>query len=551
MLLEIPIRVNEFGSKELFDALIACLVIQDPQRRKQLIKLLDKSIASNIASIESASDTVHSILEAFSGFPNKIDELLEAIKRLELESTEYKNLYDVIFKIAIEQQKQTIELDSGSTPNIFEELHIGVNNYNEIFENLWSEICPILDEINWIDIWKACFKFENLIKNNEIRIKSLCFTKNYNLLKQIFLDQYEPNVIIIELCRYLKSCNQKLELLLRNIQDIHELKDIYELSRNKIKSEQNNNEYVFCSPPILLIIVNRLGDGKGQDKWNVRGQFKTVDKQSEILISQDKQGLICKNFEEIPKVIKIYIDFLETDDRFRHQKIDKLRVEVFLPLSEIRRNIDNWAIDFEESYSIPIITKHRLFIRIQERISKRKNARIELLKQGWGKIENFLKSDQSISKASLVEIIKKSKIPNLIEISNVPNWIELIDCIEHCPSLWCMRWKGTLPNDKSDQINFFGSILDSGIPIVFWNWHSIPQEVEVELETKFADFLCRDNLVDRCQQLLETTWSLRRVAWGEEDEIKRQKRPGYYFGMLLEDPEILPEDNPLQTIGAK
>jgi hypothetical protein len=218
-----------------------------------------------------------------------------------------------------------------------------------------------------------------------------------------------------------------------------------------------------------------------------------------------------------------------------------------LPLSEIKESIDTWTIDSEDSLSIPLITKHRLFLRITERISKRRNTRIQLLQEGWKRIGDFLKSDLEISKASLGEIMKKSKTSNLIEILNVSNWIELIDCIEHCPSLWCMIWKGTLPNDESDRMNFFGSILDSGIPIAFWNWHSIPQEVE--FETKFTDCLRRDNLVDRCQQLLETTWSLRRVAWGEKEEIERQKKPGYYLGMLLEDPEILPEENKLQTIG--
>jgi hypothetical protein len=367
----------------------------------------------------------------------------------------------------------------------------------------------------------------------------LCFTKNYEFLKQVFLDRYEPTLLIIKLAQSLKDDNEYIKSWLD--------KANHKLEKTEAAPDPNIDENRSCLPPILLIMVERLANGEDQGKWNVRGQFKTQDKQEEISLSQDKQGFICKTFEEIPQIIKAYIDFIENDSKFSNEKINKLRIELFLPLSEIKESIDTWTIDSEDSLSIPLITKHRLFLRIKERISKRRNTRIQLLQEGWKRIGDFLKSDLEISKASLGEIMKKSKTSNLIEILNVSNWIELIDCIEHCPSLWCMIWKGTLPNDESDRMNFFGSILDSGIPIAFWNWHSIPQEVE--FETKFTDCLRRDNLVDRCQQLLETTWSLRRVAWGEKEEIERQKKPGYYLGMLLEDPEILPEENKLQTIG--
>ena len=538
MLLNIPIKVNEFGSQELFDALLKCSAIS--QKRKKLITLLDPSIANNIGSTDSPNDTVISILEAFSGFPNKIDELLKAIKRLDSETTDYNNLYQVIFDIAKQQQKLCIK--PVKTSDTLKEMGLNNNDIDETFESLWSELCSILDTIDWKDIWETCSKIEEINKNenDKVYIKSLCFTKNYELLKQVFLDRYEPTSLIIKLAQSLKDDDEHIKSWLD--------KANHKLEKTEAAPDPNIDKNRSCLPPILLIMVERLANGEDQGKWNVRGQFKfKTQKQEEISLSQDKQGFICKTFEEIPQIIKAYIDFIENDSKFSNEKINKLRIELFLPLSEIKESIDTWTIDSEDSFSIPLITKHRLFLRIKERISKRRNTRIQLLQEGWKRIGDFLKSDLEISKASLGEIMEKSKTSNLIEILNVSNWIELIDCMEHCPSLWCMIWKGTLPKDESDRMDFFCSILDSGIPIAFWNWHSIPQEVE--FETKFTDCLRRDNLVDRCQQLLETTWSLRRVAWGEKEEIERQKKPGYYLGMLLEDPEILPEENKLQTIG--
>jgi hypothetical protein len=540
MLLTVPIKPNDLGFNELIEALENCPSIQDPQMRKDVIGFFP-DIGKQVEERNTVRASVLSILKAFSGYPDRFDELIGAIDYYEQNNGYFKTLIQVVRGLARQQQQEEARNKSNKTSTCFEDdVELKNNDCDETFESLWSELYLILSTIiDWKDIWKACCKIENFIKHDEIFIKSLCLTKNYELLKQVFLDRYEPTLLIIKLAQSLKDDNGHIKSWLD--------KANHKLEKTEAAPDPNININRSCLPPVLLIMVERLVNGEDQGKWNVRGQFKTQDKQEEISLSQDKQGFICKTFEEIPQIIKAYIDFIENDSKFSNEKINKLRIELFLPLSEIKESIDTWTIDSEDSLSIPLITKHRLFLRIKERISKRRNTRIQLLQEGWKRIGDFLKSDLEISKASLGEIMKKSKTSNLIEILNVSNWIELIDCMEHCPSLWCMIWKGTLPNDESDRMNFFGSILDSGIPIAFWNWHSIPQEVE--FETKFTDCLRRDNLVDRCQQLLETTWSLRRVAWGEKEEIERQKKPGYYLGMLLEDPEILPEENKLQTIG--
>jgi len=178
MLLNIPIRINQSGSQELFDALLNCSAIQDSQKRKQLIKLLDSSIANNIGSTDSPNNTAISILEAFSGLPNKFDELLEAIKRLDSATTDYNNLYQVISDIAKQQQKEMSQ--SPKTITLFdnENSESQKNNCDELFDYLWSRICPILDEIDWKDIWQACSKIEEINKHEDdkVYIKSLCYS---------------------------------------------------------------------------------------------------------------------------------------------------------------------------------------------------------------------------------------------------------------------------------------------------------------------------------------------------------------------------------------
>lgn len=557
MLLSVPIKPNDPGFDKLINALEECSSIKCPNNRKDIIGFLD-DIAKKVEERDTVRASVISILKAFSGFPDRFDELIDGIEIYDNGSESFKILNEVVHKIA--RTQQDLKNESPKTITLCEGSELKNSEEDNNFESLWSELCSILDEIEWKYIWKACGKFENFIRDIDKKrlIKSLCFTKNYEFLKQVFLDQYEPIKKIIKLGEIIEKDNEnsehneKIKLWLDKAKP--------KLKGNEALTEHKINKNKCCLPPILLIIIDRLGDGKDQGKWNVRGQFKSQYKQSELLLSPDKQGSICKTFEEIPKIIKKYIDFLEDDHRFCEKNINELRIEVFLPLSEIKLNIDNWAVDPQESSSTHLITKNRIFLRIKERISHRKNVRINLLKKGWEKIDNFLKKDDldklAISKASFEEIKKTEETHkhNIIEISrdtNISNWTELIDLMESSLSLWCMNWKRNLPNNQTDRMDFFVSILDSGIPIVFWNWDSIPQEVEKEVnfEMEFKKCLCRDNLFDRCKNLLEKAWRMRRVTWGVKDEIKRQKKPGYYLGMLLEDPEILPEENPLQTIG--
>jgi hypothetical protein len=541
MLLNIPIRVNEFGSQELFDTLLKCSAIQDSQKRKQLIKLLDSSIANNIGSTDSPNDTALSILNAFEGFPHKIDELLEAIKRLDSESTDYNNLYQVIFYIAKKQQ-QEFYIESVKTPATFEEMGVNNDDHDEVFESLWTELQSILNTIDWKNIWKACSEIKEINENDKICIKNFCFTKNYELLKQLFLNRYEPRLLlIIKLAQSLKDDNGHIKSWLD--------KANHKLEKTEAALDPNINENSSCLPPILLIIIERLGDGQNQDKWNVQGQFKIQGKLFEISLSKNKNGIDCPKFENIPTAIKSYIDYLETDPQFRGQAIDQLRIEVFIPLSDLHSSLDNWAMICEEEATISLVRNYRLFLRSRERI--RKNSRIGSLKKGWERIHTFLNGDcREISKNILANDINNTPASNIIEIlgdTQISNWKKLEIFMKNCSNLWGIILKGSLFVDKIERMRFFESIFDSGIPIAVWNWDSIPSEVQFEQE--FTQCLSCDNLSDRCRGLLEKTWELRSVVWGARTETERKQYPGYYLGMLLEDPEILPDEKPLQIIG--
>ena len=368
----------------------------------------------------------------------------------------------------------------------------------------------------------------------------MCFTKNYKLLKQVFLDQYKSTALIKKLAQSLGD-NERIKSWLDEAN--------CDLKKTEILPSTKVNKNSFCLPPILLIMIERLANGENQDKWNVRGQFKFRDELSEISLSRDKKGFDCPKFEDIPRAIKAYIDYLESEPQFRDKAIDELRIEVFIPIFDLHSNLDNWVIIYEEETPRSLVVNYRLFLRSRERI--RKNSRIGLLKKGWERIDTFLRDNcREISKNILANEIKNTQKSNIIEIGNnqISNWKELEIFMKNCSNLWGIILKGSLFVDKFERMRFFESIFDSGIPIAVWNWDIIPSEVQFEQE--FTQCLSCDNLSDRCRGLLEKTWELRTVSWGTRTETERKQYPGYYLGMLLEDPEILPEENPLQTIGA-
>jgi hypothetical protein len=356
MLLRVPIKPNDLGFNELIKALENCPSMEDPQKRKDVIGFLD-DIGKQVEERNDIRSSLNSILKALSGFPDRFDDLIDAINFYEQNNSYFQNLVKVVGDLARQQQEARNKPNKKIT--LFEDVELQNSDRDETFESLWSELCSILDTIDWKDIWEACSRIEEINKNDKVYIKSLCFTKNYEFLKQVFLDRYEPTLLIIKLAQSLKDDNEHIKSW---------------LDKANHKLEKTENENSSCLPPILLIIIERGGDGPNQDKWNVRGQFKIQGKLSEISLSKNKNGIDCTKFENIPTAIKSYIDYLETDPQFRGQAIDQLRIEVFIPLSDLHSSLDNWAMICEEEATISLVRNYRLFLRSRERI--RKNSRI-------------------------------------------------------------------------------------------------------------------------------------------------------------------------------
>lgn len=537
MLLTVPIKPNDLGFKELIEALENCPSIKDTQKRKDVIGFLD-DIGKQVEERNDIRSSLNSILKALSGFPDRFDELINAINFYEQNNDYFQNLIKVVSDLA--RQQQEARNKSNKKITLFEDVELQNSDCDEVFESLWSELHSILDIIDWKNIWTACSEIEEINKNDKVYIKSLCFTKNYKLLKQVFLDQYKSTALIKKLALSLGD-NERIKSWLDEAN--------CDLKKTEILPSTKVNKNSFCLPPILLIMIERLANGENQDKWNVRGQFKFRDELSEISLSRDKKGFDCPKFEDIPRAIKAYIDYLESEPQFRDKAIDELRIEVFIPIFDLHSNLDNWVIIYEEETPKSLVVNYRLFLRSRERI--RKNSRIGSLKKGWERIDTFLRDNcREISKNILANEIKNTQKSNIIEIGNnqISNWKELEIFMKNCSNLWGIILKGSLFVDKFERMRFFESIFDSGIPIAVWNWYIIPSEVQFEQE--FTQCLSCDNLSDRCRGLLEKTWELRTVSWETRTETERKQYPGYYLGMLLEDPEILPEENPLQTIGA-
>jgi hypothetical protein len=78
MLLTVPIKPNDLGFNELIEALENCPSIRDTQMRKDVIDFFP-DIGKQVEERNTVRASVLSILKAFSGYPDRFDELIGAI----------------------------------------------------------------------------------------------------------------------------------------------------------------------------------------------------------------------------------------------------------------------------------------------------------------------------------------------------------------------------------------------------------------------------------------------------------------------------------------
>ena len=432
MLLSIPIKLTDRNFSVLSDALGNCPILQKPKGRNNVVKLLDDNVVQKVEESSTLSEYILSILNVFSGMPDEFDQLLEAINFFERDSNYYQNLLKVVKQIAINQQHQeNNKFLSGECESVFE---INKNFIEPSFKNNWDALCLILNEVEWQDIWDACKNIRELAKDDKKYLKSLCFTKNHDFLKQKIVNLYNSSEIILELGKSLKPYSNKIELWLETASQ--------EFAVGERNQNQNKLKYK-NSAPILFIIIDRCGDGDNQDKWEVKGQLKCQNEEIiDLQLSSKTIGIYCDEFQDIPQVIKQYIDKLEESSEFRNKGIGNLRVEIFLPLISLKTSLEEWLMTSTTQASTEnLITKYRIFLRSRERYKQ--NSRIDLLKNGWRKLSSFVadRDSKEITKAIIKEIKSESQKINILDFSEedyIDNWIELQIALQEwgLPNTW-------------------------------------------------------------------------------------------------------------------
>ncbi len=494
--------------------------------------------------------------------PSKIDQSLgdfkDKLSKLGHFYTLYKNIDEL--KYLFEQQLNKFIPDltnlqqKNLSPSIDSLLDTNISNIDPNFDNSWSKLCLLLKDIDGENIWNVCNKIFDTSKNSDWRnqalLKSICLTKSLDCLKQFFIEENNPQIIVIfaqELERQTKNVNQGLTSFSNNL--LHNTKDNAKTIR---KEEQEDCE------PVLIVIVDKHANG--EDVWVVYAQLKFQGMQETIVLGKDEiPGVKCDCFEEIPLQIESYIVHLNSGPKLNKIStedlpIEDLRIEVFIPIANMHFNFDCWSEVSEESSSSYLVEDNRLFLRSRERYKgKMGDTCRNMLNKGWKKLELFLEENQSINRTILME-----KIEDIQENSNelliqkndqVDNWTKLKNFMVKCHQLWGVRLRDTLPEDINERGKFFKAIYLSGIPLVCWYWEHIPDDLKQSIEDELLNCFCCESLSQRCHNLLEQTWELRSNAWGETNEVRRKESPGYYFGMLLEDPKIMPVDADLKTAG--
>ena len=558
MLIYTPEKASDPNYEKFIDALKACTAIRERNKRDELINLLDNDIFNKVGNIESPENAVTSIISAFKGFPQKIDCLLKAIKIIEGESDFYNNLYEVIIDIACEQQEQKqFEIDELFKVDLNREFGIDSKVSLGNLDKYWSNLCQILNEIKPKYIWQTFNKLINFQKSNywkkEKYIKSFCFTKNYKLLKRVVYDQNNNKFLVT----FGTRLNQSLESPNQNLVNwLQQIRTVDSSNQDQFVEHTGNQE---DRVPVLLIIIDQ-----NANNWNVQAQLKYQSLQEKVELdeNQDFIGTICNEFEQIPAKIESYINYLNNDNpRFEYISIDDLdltmlRIEVFIPILNSSFNFDHWAQASEKSLSDFLVGEHRLFLRSIERI-KRRNYK-GMLYKGWSKLNLFLEecNHQSITGNLLLDQVDEtSQKSNLLLIQHnnqINNWAKLTNFITECGYLWGVRLQDKLPENIKERGKFFKTMFLSGVPIIFWHCENITtNDLMQQFEDEFDRCLVRENLLNRCHNLLENTWRLRSNAWGCCDEVTRQNYVGYYFGMLLEDPEIMPKNGRLNAPGGR
>ena len=388
-------------------------------------------------------------------------------------------------------------------------------------DEAWAELTEQLALVDEKIMLKACMISLKNCQIEELELKGWCLARNYKRLKQCFLEEYPLNADdswrIIEFIETLKILEDSTKAPLEQWQATYE--HLFQQKDQKTSLPQKTEITSDHQPTCLIITVEK----NSRKLWYIKGELLAKGKQENILLENDKIGVEYPDFDDIPEAINQYLNSLDENPRY-YELIgseDQIRIEIFLPMSELHRNLDQLMIEKKS-----MVCDEQIHLRCLERTKKRR--RKNALKKGWGKLHSFLEKESSCLNALKI----------LESLSGIGNWTEYRNQFSETDTLG-LRLKEPLTQDISRFNEFFDTIFHCGFPVAFW-YHNANPPAEAGFEEAFKKLFCKEKLNQRCHRLLYDSWVLRSNCHGEENEDKRKLKPGYYLGMLVEDPQILP-----------
>ena len=210
-----------------------------------------------------------------------------------------------------------------------------------------------------------------------------------------------------------------------------------------------------------------------------------------------------------------------------------LTVELFLPHQYLNERVDQWEIKDDFGNFVPLIAKHRLVVRSQDRVVKPdlRNA----FSRSWHRARKILQ--ETPQPASLQQNIEHLRELDCLKFGALQETLK---------EKIALKITCSLPQSQKEMLKFLQAMLGSGIPLAVW-----VRDRELsssELEQRFDQFLTFDLLCNPCN-LIETVKKQRVSAF--DDNENPQARWGRHLTILWDDFERMPVSEPLQSGGQR
>jgi vWA-MoxR associated protein C-terminal domain len=228
-------------------------------------------------------------------------------------------------------------------------------------------------------------------------------------------------------------------------------------------------------------------------------------------LDESDKGIAC-GLEEIPKILN---NFLELGLQQLKSKQHELTIEIFLPMSCLCADVDQWKID--DLYAeIPVGTRYRTIVRSSDRLDHR------YLIQRW-----------SVWCGNWKRIAKAGNLtPNCDDFETLDrftdcNWKRVINNLSQKLGL-----KLTCGLESEHKLDLFRAILNAATPIAIWVRCDLPDlDLAAELDALITD-----------RHLFGLSAAVMRKRQQADEEERSEQHLGAHLAMLWEDPGRLTPD---------